>query len=237
MLDISLKIFNTSLRVEKSFVATTNTQQMWQNTETNFSKSQDSGISKVNNEFPTFCPNSREEWRQWLETNHHTSSGVWLIYYKVKSGKPSVRYSEAVKEALCFGWIDSKVKSLDEERYMQIFTPRKPKSVWSKLNKQYIEELIEQGFIAKAGLEKIAVAKQNGSWNSLDAIEALIIPLDLSQALEASKTARDYFEAFSNSSKKNILFWIESAKRPETRLKRIEQTVHSAVQNKSPLVR
>ncbi|MBD2520212.1 YdeI/OmpD-associated family protein [Nostoc sp. FACHB-973] len=133
--------------------------------------------------------------------------------------------------------MDSKVKSLDEERYMQIFTPRKLKSVWSKLNKQYIEELIEQGLIAKAGLEKIAVAKQNGSWNSLDAIEALIIPLDLRQALEANKNAKDYFEAFSNSSKKNILFWIESAKRPETRLKRIEQTVNSAVENKSPLLR
>ncbi len=208
---------------------------MQQNSNTNPIKTENSGVSKLNNEFPTFCPNSREQWRKWLETNHLTSSGVWLIYYKVKSGKPSVRYSEAVKEALCFGWIDSKVKSLDEERYMQIFTPRKPKSVWSKLNKQYIEELIEQGLIAKAGLDKIAMAKQNGSWNSLDAIEALIIPSDLNQALEANKTAKDYFEALSNSSKKNILFWIESAKRPQTRLKRIEQTVNSAAQNKSPL--
>ncbi|MDZ8027315.1 MAG: YdeI/OmpD-associated family protein [Nostoc sp. SerVER01] len=210
---------------------------MQQNTETNPIKSENIGLSKLKNEFPTFCANSREEWRKWLETNHTTSSGVWLIYYKIKSGKPSVRYSEAVKEALCFGWIDSKVKSLDEERYMQIFTPRKPKSVWSKLNKQYIEELIEQNLIAKAGLETIAVAKQNGAWNSLDAIEALIIPSDLQQALEANKTAKDYFEAFSNSSKKNIFFWIESAKRPETRLKRIEQTVNSAVQKKSPLAR
>jgi uncharacterized protein YdeI (YjbR/CyaY-like superfamily) len=208
---------------------------MQQNSNINPIKTENTGVSKLNNEFPTFCPNSREEWRKWLETNHLTSSGVWLIYYKVKSGKPSVRYSEAVKEALCFGWIDSKVKSLDEERYMQIFTPRKPKSVWSKLNKQYIEELIEQGLIAKAGLDKIAMAKQNGSWNSLDAIEALIIPSDLNQALEANKTAKDYFEALSNSSKKNILFWIESAKRPQTRLKRIEQTVNSAAQNKSPL--
>ncbi|PHJ63610.1 hypothetical protein VF14_12250 [Nostoc linckia z18] len=208
---------------------------MQQNSNTNPIKTENSGVSKLNNELATFCPNSREQWRKWLETNHLTSSGVWLIYYKVKSGKPSVRYSEAVKEALCFGWIDSKVKSLDEERYMQIFTPRKPKSVWSKLNKQYIEELIEQGLIAKAGLDKIAMAKQNGSWNSLDAIEALIIPSDLNQALEANKTAKDYFEALSNSSKKNILFWIESAKRPQTRLKRIEQTVNSAAQNKSPL--
>ncbi len=89
---------------------------------------------------------------------------MWLIYYKVKSGKQSVRYSEAVKEALCFGWIDSKVKSLDEVRYMQIFTPRKLKSVWLKLNKQYIEELIEQGLMTTVGLEKIEAAKQDGSW-------------------------------------------------------------------------
>jgi uncharacterized protein YdeI (YjbR/CyaY-like superfamily) len=210
---------------------------MQQNTQTNLSKSQITGVSKLNNEFPTFCPQSREEWRKWLEENHRTSVIIWLIYYKVKSGKPSVRYSEAVKEALCFGWIDSKVKSLDEERYMQIFTPRKPKSVWSKLNKQYIEELIEQGLMTTVGLEKIEAAKQNGSWNSLDAIEALIIPSDLKQALEANTTAKQYFEAFNNSSKKNILFWIESAKRPETRLKRIEQTVNSAAANKNPLVR
>jgi uncharacterized protein YdeI (YjbR/CyaY-like superfamily) len=149
----------------------------------------------------------------------------------------AVRYSEAVKEALCFGWIDSKVKSLDEERYMQIFTPRKPKSVWSKLNKQYIEELIEQGLMTPSGLEKIEAAKQDGSWNKLDAIEQLIIPADLKKALEANETANRYFEAFSNSSKKNILFWIESAKRPETRLKRIEQTISSAAQNKNPLAR
>lgn len=180
---------------------------------------------------------TRKEWREWLEINHHTSFGVWLIYYKVKSGKPSVQYSEAVKEALCFGWIDSKVKSLDEERYMQIFTPRKPKSVWSKLNKQYIAELIEQGLMTKAGIEKIAAAIQDGSWYKLDAIEELIISADLKQALEANETAKKYFEAFSNSSKKNILFWIESAKRPETRLKRIEQTILSAAQNKNPLAR
>ncbi len=210
---------------------------MQKNTEINLSKSKTAGASKLKNEFLTFCPTSREEWRKWLETNHRTCFGVWLIYYKVKTGKPSVRYNEAVKEALCFGWIDSKVKSLDEERYMQIFTPRKPKSVWSKLNKQYIEELIEQGLMTTVGLEKIEAAKQDGSWNSLDAIEALIIPLDLKQALEANTTAKEYFEAFNNSSKKNILFWIDSAKRPETRLKRIEQTVNSAAANKNLLIR
>ncbi|MBC1222583.1 YdeI/OmpD-associated family protein [Nostoc sp. UCD121] len=210
---------------------------MQQNTEINLSKDNNTVVSKLKAEFPSFCANSREEWRRWLEENHLISFGVWLIYYKVKSGKPSVLYSEAVKEALCFGWIDSKVKSIDEERYMQIFTPRKPKSVWSKLNKQYIEELIDQGFMTTVGLEKIEAAKLNGSWNTLDASEALIIPSDLKQALEENTTAKDYFEKFNNSSKKNILFWIDSAKRPETRLKRIEQTINSVAANKNPLVR
>ena len=160
-----------------------------------------------------------------------------IIYYKVKSVKPSIQYSEAVKEALCFGWIDSKVRSLNEESYMQIFTPRKPKSVWSQLNKQYIEELIEQNLMTEAGLKKIEVAKQNGSWTTLDASEALIIPADLQQALEANKIANKHFAGFSNTTKKNILFWITSAKRLETRLKRIEQTINSAAQNKNPLAR
>lgn len=185
----------------------------------------------------TLYAKNRGHWRQWLEQNHLTSVGIWLIYYKVKSGKPSISYSDAVKEALCFGWIDSKVKSLDAERYQQIFTPRKPQSVWSKLNKQYIEEISEQGLITEAGLQKIAAAKQDGSWYKLDAIQALIIPADLEQVLSTNATAKSYFKAFNNSTKKNILFWIESAKRPETRLKRIEQTISFAEQNKNPLAR
>jgi len=175
----------------------------------------------------------RASWREWLERNHRTSSGIWLIYYKVKSGKPSVLYTEAVKEALCFGWIDSKVKSIDEERYRQIFTPRKPKSVWSKLNKQYVEELIDQKLMTDAGLTKILAAKQDNSWTILDAIEALVIPADLIAALGNNQTAQQNFEQFGNSSKKNILFWIESAKRPETRLKRVEQTAIAAARNKN----
>jgi uncharacterized protein YdeI (YjbR/CyaY-like superfamily) len=194
-------------------------------------------MPKFDDQLETIYASDRKEWREWLKKNHLTSIGIWLIYYKIKSGKPSVKYTEAVKEALCFGWIDSKIKSLDEDRYQQIFTPRKPKSVWSKLNKQYIEELIEQGLMTEVGLAKIALAKQNGSWNSLDAIEALTIPIDLKQALEANATAKHNFEAFSNSLKKNILFWIDTAKRPETRSKRIEQTIISAAQNRNPLMR
>lgn len=192
-------------------------------------------MPKPNNQLEVFYAGDRQQWRQWLEKNHLTSRGIWLIYYKVKSGKPSIQYSEAVKEALCFGWIDSKVKSLDAERYQQIFTPRKPKSVWSKLNKQYIEEISAQGLMTEAGTKLIATAKQDGSWYKLDAIEALTIPTDLEQALAKNAVANSYFEGFSNSSKKNILFWIESAKRPDTRLKRIDKTINSALQNKNPL--
>jgi len=185
----------------------------------------------------TIYAESRATWREWLSVNHQASPGVWLVYYKVKSGKPSIRYPEAVKEALCFGWIDSKVKSLDSDRYKQIFTPRKPNSVWSKLNKQYIEELIAADLIAPAGLAKIEAAKQNGSWTSLDEIEALVIPVDLQQALTTNPVAESNFERFSDSNKKVILSWIGSAKRLETRLKRIEKTVQAAAQNQNPLTR
>jgi uncharacterized protein YdeI (YjbR/CyaY-like superfamily) len=192
-------------------------------------------MPKFEEQLETIYASDRQRWRTWLEEHHETYLGIWLIYYKVGSGKPSIKYSEAVKEALCFGWIDSKVKSLDEERYQQIFTPRKPQSVWSKLNKQYIEELITQGLMTAAGLDKINRAKQDGSWTTLDAIEALIIPADLQQALGTNAIANQHFQAFNNSTKKNILFWIDSAKRPETRLKRITQTLNSAAQNQNPL--
>ncbi|MCY7392825.1 MAG: YdeI/OmpD-associated family protein [Leptolyngbyaceae cyanobacterium CAN_BIN12] len=185
----------------------------------------------------TIYASDRASWRDWLQKNHLTRSGVWLVYYKVKSGKLSVLYAEVVKEALCFGWIDSKVKSINEERYQQIFTPRKPKSVWSKLNKQYIAELIDQGLMTDAGLAKITAAQQNNSWTILDAIEALTMPADLIAALAINPIAQQNFEKFNNSSKKTILFWIESAKRPETRLNRIEQTAIAAAHNKNPLVR
>jgi len=194
-------------------------------------------MPKFEDQLDIVYTSDRACWRQWLEQNYGNAIGVWLVYYKVKSGKPSVRYSEAVKEALCFGWIDSKVKSLDAESYRQIFTPRKPKSVWSKLNKQYIEELIAEGKMTEAGLEKIIAAKQDGSWTSLDLIEALVIPADLKAALETDDAANSNFAAFNKTTQKNILFWIQSAKRPETRLSRIEKTIYSVAQNKNPLIR
>ncbi len=177
---------------------------------------------------------TREEWHQWLEDNHSNSPGIWLIYYKKGSGKPTVSYEEAVEEALSFGWIDSKVNAIDEERYMQIFTPRKTGSIWSKLNKQRIKNLMENGLMMPAGLEKVEVAKKDGSWYFLDDIEKMIIPPDLKEALDSNVIAKNNFEAFGDSSKKQILYWIKTAKREITRKNRIEKVVILAAENKKP---
>ncbi len=173
----------------------------------------------------------RITFRQWLKQNHATSKGIWLVYYKKNSGKPSISYPEAVKEALCFGWIDSRVNAINDERYMQVFTPRKAKSVWSALNKKYIAELLEQNLMTEAGLKIIEIAKQNGQWESLDKVEALEIPDDLAKAFKKNKTAKTNFEKFAPSSRKLILQWLASAKREETRQKRIEEAVTLAAQN------
>jgi uncharacterized protein YdeI (YjbR/CyaY-like superfamily) len=191
-------------------------------------------MSKFDERLSTFSARDRREWRSWLDKNHLTSTGVWLIYHKKGSGKASVSYEEAVEEALCFGWIDSKVNSLDEERYMQVFTPRKTRSTWSKLNKQRAERLIETGLMTQAGLDKVEAAKRDGTWNMLDAVENKQVPEDLIEALAADQKAHDNFMAFSDSAKKMIAAWIEDAKRPETRNKRIEKTVGRAAENKKP---
>ena len=181
--------------------------------------------------FERLYAKDRQEWRQWLEKNHDTAPGVWLIYYKKSSGKPRVSYDDAVEEALCFGWIDSRPNVIDDERFMQLFTPRKPKSGWASSNKQRVEKLIEQGLMMPAGLEKIATAKKNGSWNKYENLEKLIIPEDLKKLLNENETASRHFNAFGNSRKRAILYWIEDAKRPETRAKRITETVRLAADN------
>jgi uncharacterized protein YdeI (YjbR/CyaY-like superfamily) len=188
-------------------------------------------VTKIDDGLPRFYAKDRREWRTWLEEHHATAPGVWLIYYKKESGKPRVPYADAVEEALCFGWVDSRPNKLDDERFMQLFSPRKPGSPWSRLNKRRVEKLIEQGDMTAAWLAKVVAAKKDGSWSRLDAVEKLTIPKDLKTALAADVVARTNFMAFSNSSKKNILWWIESAKRPETRQKRIAETVALAARN------
>ena len=182
-------------------------------------------------ELQQYYAKDRKTWRDWLEKNHAISPGVWLVYYKKQTGKPSVSDDEAIEEALCFGWVDSRPNVLDEERFMKLFSPRKPQNPWSKLNKQQVEKLLAEGLMAPAGLAKIEAAKRDGSWDSYDAIESLTIPIDLQQALAANTTAQNNFAAFPPSSKKNILWWIASAKQPETRRKRVEETVALAAQN------
>jgi len=176
-------------------------------------------------------PKSRAEWRKWLEENQARKEGVWLISYKKDTGKPRFDYDESVEEALCFGWIDSKPAKLDEERSMLWFAPRKAKTNWSKLNKDRVEKMIKAGLMAPAGLAKVEAAKKDGSWNALDGVEALEIPPDLAKAFSKNKKAKEYFDAFPRSVKRGILEWILNAKRPETRAKRIEETVSLAEKN------
>lgn len=185
-------------------------------------------------ESESFCPANRQEWRDWLQENHDKKPSIWLIYFKKESRKPSIVYSEAVDEALCFGWIDSKSKPIDGEKYMQFFSKRKPKSVWSKINKEKIERLTEQGLMTKSGFDCIEIAKTNGSWNILDEAEALIIPNDLEEAYLENPNAKSYFLSLSKSDKRNILQWLVLAKRPDTRQNRIKEIVTLALQGQKP---
>ena len=188
-------------------------------------------MAKTGEPIEQYYAKDRAEWRAWLAEHHATSAGIWLIYFKKESGKPRVAYEDAVEEALCFGWVDSRPNAIDDQSYMQLFSPRKAKSPWSKINKERVERLIAQGLMTEAGLKKIEAAKADGSWNRYDEVDDLVMPDDLVQALTANETANTYFQAFSPSSKKVILWWIASAKRPETRSKRIEETVQLAAQN------
>jgi uncharacterized protein YdeI (YjbR/CyaY-like superfamily) len=173
----------------------------------------------------------KSEWRDWLLENHKSSEGVYLFFYKVSSSKESMRWEEAVKVALCFGWIDSVVKKIDDEKRKQLFTPRKLKSGWSKLNKEHIEKLIVNNLMHESGLEKIQIAKNNGSWTISDDAENLIIRHDLKRKFDNNKIAFENFQAFSNSCKKAYLHWLYSAKRDETKKKRMIEVISLCEKN------
>jgi len=182
----------------------------------------------------TFCPKSPNDWRKWLKKHHQTKQSIWLIYYKKSSKVPSLSWSEAVDQALCFGWIDSTKKTIDEERYMQYFSKRKPKSNWSKINKEKVTQLIQNGLMMKAGSDSIDIAKQNGSWTILDDVENLIMPEDLKKALDKNKGSMEFFLCQPKSIKKQMLHWVTFAKREETRKKRIAELAQSAAEGKRP---
>jgi uncharacterized protein YdeI (YjbR/CyaY-like superfamily) len=154
-----------------------------------------------------------KEWREWLHENHISATKASLVFYRVSSENESMRWEEAVQVAICYGWIDSTVRRLDEERRVQMFTPRKDKSVWSKLNKTYIEKLLDE------------IAKKNGSWESLDDVENLVLPKDLELTFKQNKIAFDNYQNFSPSYRKSYLYWLNQAKREETRLIRIAEII------------
>lgn len=170
-------------------------------------------------------------WRKWLEKNSKKKKAIWLIYYKPISGKSRVSYNDAVDEAICFGWIDSKPNALDEFRSIQFFAPRNPKSNWSKVNKARVARLTKEGRMTPSGLALIETAKNNGSWDALNEVEEMVIPSDLLKELKKNKKAYAYFMAFPKSSKKNILEWIYNAKQAETRNNRIVETAKLAKEN------
>ncbi len=178
---------------------------------------------------------TRDNWRRWLEFNHDKSQGIWLVYYKKNTKIPSIAYAEAVEEALCFGWIDSKVQTIDELRYRQIFTPRNPKSVWSETNKKRVEMMIGAGQMTRAGLEKIEAAKKNGQWeNAYGKRDSVVMADDLKTALVQNPQAWENFGNFSTSSQSTYIRWISSAKRAETRENRISRVVELSSKNKKP---
>ncbi|MEQ8471717.1 MAG: YdeI/OmpD-associated family protein [Marinoscillum sp.] len=186
-------------------------------------------------EIASFYPKSRSEWRKWLEEHHNSQESVWLICYKKGSGKPIIRWSDLVEEALCFGWIDSKRQPIDEDKFRQFYCKRKPSGTWSRVNKEKVEQLIKKGLMSKAGLESIEIAKQNGSWTILDEVENLIVPEDLGLAFTNHPGSKDYFLGLSKSAKKILLSWIVLAKRAETRQKRIDEIAENAKSSQLPV--
>jgi uncharacterized protein YdeI (YjbR/CyaY-like superfamily) len=182
-------------------------------------------VAGVIDAFPLIEARDRTEWRAWLRRHHRAAPGIWLVYHKKASDTPTVTYDEAVREALCYGWIDSLVRALDADRYRQLFTPRRPGSTWSPSNKRRVAQLIADRRMTKAGLAKIESAQADGSWQSLDAVETLTIPAELRRALAAEGDALRHFRGYAASLRKAMLYWLSSAKRPATRERRLAKLV------------
>ena len=172
-----------------------------------------------------------QEWREWLTEHSDSEKSVWLIIQHKKSRVQGIKIDEAMTQALCFGWIDSKAIKRDGESFYLCFTPRNPKSNWSTINRERAERMIKEGLMTPAGQVMIDLARKAGTWEKLKDAQSYTVPEDLQQLLNKNKKARGYFEAFSPSSRRMILEWIANAKRPETRERRIEQTVALAADN------
>ena len=179
-------------------------------------------------DYPVYHPADHAAWRAWLAANHDAARGVWVASWRKSSGRDAVAYEDLVEEAICFGWIDSTVNVLDEERSLQLMTPRRPKSGWTPLNRQRVAALEAQGRMTDAGRRAVDAAKANGCWTMYDAVEDLHEPDDLADALDASLSARTAWNGFPPSARKQMLWWVASAGRPETRTSRIAKIVSEA---------
>jgi uncharacterized protein YdeI (YjbR/CyaY-like superfamily) len=171
---------------------------------------------------------TRQAWRAWLGEHHATSAGVWLVSWKASTGRPRVTYDEAVEEALCVGWVDSRPGSIDDERSRLWFAPRSPGSAWSRVNKERVERLLAAGLVLPAGLAVIKAARASGAWNRLDDVEDLVVPPDLAAAFEAHPGAQEQWEGFPRSEKRRLLEWITQARTEPTRAKRVTETAAKA---------
>ncbi len=185
----------------------------------------------MSEDYPRVPVTDRAAWRAWLREHHASARGVWLVNGRKGSSKPHLPYDEVVEEALCFGWVDSQPRKLDDESSMLLVTPRKRGSRWSRLNKQRIERLESAGLMTAAGADAVARAKADGTWEALDRVEELHEDADLRAALDATPDARRHWDAFPPSTRRGILEWILAAKRPETRAKRIRETADQAARN------
>ena len=176
---------------------------------------------------------SRKEWRAWLQAHHAKESEIWLTHYRVSSSQPGVRHQEAVEEALCFGWIDGQLKKIDDERYKLRYSPRRPNSPWSRINREKAEKLIRSGRMTAAGLARIEEAKKAGTWQRAYTNRTRErMPSDLKAALLENGQAWDNFSRFANTYRNMYIGWVVSAKTRETREKRIARVVAQAFQNK-----
>lgn len=188
----------------------------------------------ITDSFKQYYAKDRKTWRKWLEKNHAKSPGIWLIYYKKGSGKTRVSWTDAVEEALCFGWIDTTSRPGDEHYYTQLFVPRKPQSGWSKINKEKVEKLIKEGLMHEAGMQAVEAAKKNGTWTKLDDIESELPVPELQKALNKSKAANTHFQSLSKWNRKYILYWVSAAKREDTRSKRIAEVIEALSRKDMP---
>ena len=181
---------------------------------------------------PLIHPETIAAWRDWLTKHHQDTDGVWLARWKRASGKVPLDYALIVEEALCFGWIDGQATTLDDRRQAQLLTPRRRGSGWARSNKERVERLIADGRMTEAGLRVIDAARADGSWSLLDAAEALIEPVELGAALDANPEARRHWDAFPESPRRALIIWVTSAKRPETRRRRVASIVEEAAQGR-----